>query len=119
VTTTPASHEWATPSAAKGGGRQPAFVTTHWSILLAASGSESTHAQDALAKLCQTYWYPLHAYVLRRGYDAHEAEKLTQEFFARLLEQKWVAQGTKSTARSGPGHAESSFSGHLRPTLCG
>jgi len=39
--------------------RWPAFVTTHWSVVLTAGRSDSTRAQDALARLCQTYWYPL------------------------------------------------------------
>ena len=47
-------------------------------------------AQDALAKLCQTYWYPLYAYVRRRGHSPEDAQDLTQEFFARLLERNWV-----------------------------
>ncbi len=71
--------------------RQPAFVTTHWSVVLTAARSDTTRARDALAKLCQTYWYPLYAYVRRRGYSPEDAKDLTQEFFARLLERKAVA----------------------------
>src|SRR5215208_5954538 len=69
-----------------------AFRTTHWSVVLAASATDTTHAQSALARLCQTYWYPLYAYVRRRGYNPEDAQDLTQEFFARLLEQNWLAQ---------------------------
>ena len=99
MSTTPGSRDSSRPSAAKGGGGQAVFVTTHWSLVLAAARSDSTHAQAALAKLCQTYWYPLYAYVRRRGYDSHDAEDLTQEFFARLLEQKWVAQADRQRGR--------------------
>jgi RNA polymerase sigma-70 factor (ECF subfamily) len=62
------------------------FATTHWTIVLHAGRSDSTAARDALALLCQTYWYPLYAYVRRRGNSPEDAEDLTQGFFARLLE---------------------------------
>jgi len=71
--------------------RHPAFVTTHWSMVLTAGRQDSTRAHDALTKLCQTYWRPLYAYVRRRGYSPHDAEDLTQAFFARLLERNDVA----------------------------
>lgn len=67
------------------------FVTTHWSVVLTAGQSDATRAHDALTKLCQTYWGPLYAYVRRRGYSPHDAEDLTQAFFARLLERNDVA----------------------------
>lgn len=67
------------------------FATTHWSVVLTAGKTDTTRAQDALAKLCRIYWRPLYAYVRRRGYSAHDAEDLTQEFFARLLERNDVA----------------------------
>ena len=69
-----------------GAGR--AFATTHWSTVLAAGATPSPQAAAALERLCQTYWYPLYAFVRRKGYDAHEAEDLTQSFFARLLEKR-------------------------------
>jgi len=73
-------------------GSQPAwFTTTHWSVVLAAQEEESPRAADALAQLCQTYWYPLYAYLRRRGHDHHAAQDLTQEFFARLLEKNFLA----------------------------
>ena len=63
----------------------PTFATTHWSVVLTA-GPDAPEAAAALEELCKTYWYPLYAYVRRKGYDAHNAQDLTQEFFARLLE---------------------------------
>ncbi len=62
------------------------FNTTHWSVVLAAGGSDSRLAAPALERLCAAYWYPLYAYVRRRGHDMHEAQDLTQGFFAQLLE---------------------------------
>jgi RNA polymerase sigma-70 factor (ECF subfamily) len=64
------------------------FRTTHWSIVLAAGDSAAPEAEGALEKLCQVYWYPLYAFTRRRGYDAHEAQDLTQDFFCRFLESK-------------------------------
>ncbi len=75
------------------------FVTTHWSVVLQAGQKESTHALDALEQLCRVYWYPLYAYVRRRGYSAPDAQDLTQEFFARLLERKWLARADQAKGR--------------------
>jgi RNA polymerase sigma factor (sigma-70 family) len=63
------------------------FATTHWSLVLAAGHDSRPDAATALATLCETYWYPLYYYVRRRGYRAEEAQDLTQEFFANLLEK--------------------------------
>src|SRR5437016_5558098 len=64
-----------------------AFATTHWSMVLEAQG-ESPAAQDALEKLCRTYWRPIYSFVRRHGARAEDAEDLTQGFFALLLERK-------------------------------
>jgi RNA polymerase sigma-70 factor (ECF subfamily) len=61
------------------------FTTTHWSVVLAAGDSGSPQHELALSTLCQTYWFPLYAYLRRRGYDTHQAQDYTQEFFAGLL----------------------------------
>jgi RNA polymerase sigma factor (sigma-70 family) len=66
------------------------FHQTRWSIVLAARGSDAAQARDALGKLCAAYWYPLYAFVRRQGHGAHDAEDLTQGFFARLLEKDWL-----------------------------
>jgi RNA polymerase sigma factor (sigma-70 family) len=70
---------------ASGRGR---FATTRWSVVLAASGADSPAATEALARLCETYWFPLYAYLRGHGHDAANAEDLTQAFFAHLLEKK-------------------------------
>ena len=64
-----------------------AFATTHWSVVLQAQG-ESPAAQEALEKLCRTYWWPLYGFVRRNGYEPEEAQDLTQGFFALLLERR-------------------------------
>jgi RNA polymerase sigma-70 factor (ECF subfamily) len=64
------------------------FATTHWSVVLAASSPESTRYQEAIATLCEMYWFPLYAYLRRSGYDTHQAEDHTQGFFASLLEKQ-------------------------------
>ena len=63
------------------------FRTTRWSVVLAARGGEGREAREALADLCGAYWYPLYAFVRRKGHDAEEAMDLVQGFFARLLEK--------------------------------
>lgn len=75
------------------------FVTTRWSIVVAATAADTTVAQDALAILCQTYWYPLYAYVRRRGHSPEDAQDLTQEFFARLLQHRWVDRADPAKGR--------------------
>lgn len=66
------------------------FATTHWSVVLAAAVGAAPDRDHAMAHLCETYWYPLYAYVRRRGSSTHEAEELTQEFFARVLEKDYL-----------------------------
>ena len=66
------------------------FATTHWSVVLAAGQTESPQAVAALETLCRTYWYPLYVYVRRQGQSPHDAQDLTQEFFARLLEKQYL-----------------------------
>ena len=77
------------PSGPKQNGQ---FTTTHWSAVLAAGGGDSPAARQALGHLCQTYWYPVYAYVRRRGHSPEDAEDLTQEFFARLIERNDFAK---------------------------
>jgi len=64
-----------------------AFATTHWSVLLTAQG-ESPAAQEALEKLCRTYWRPIYGFVRRQDVEPEEAKDLTQGFFALLLERR-------------------------------
>jgi RNA polymerase sigma-70 factor (ECF subfamily) len=63
------------------------FGTTQWSLVLAARDHAAPEAREALAALCETYWYPLYAFVRRKGYDRDRAQDLVQGFFLRLLEK--------------------------------
>jgi len=83
-------------SDARGSG---AFVTTHWSAVLAAGTQDSPHGPDALADLCRAYWQPLYAYTRRWGHNQHDAQDLTQEFFARFLARNYVAQADREKGR--------------------
>jgi RNA polymerase sigma factor (sigma-70 family) len=84
-------------AAGRGGVRR--FATTQWSQVLRAGRGTSPASREALARLCEAYWYPLYAYVRREGYDAQEAENLTQEFFARLLEKNYLRLADPSRGR--------------------
>jgi RNA polymerase sigma-70 factor (ECF subfamily) len=75
-----------------GSAGQPLFATTHWSVVLAAANEETPESSAALERLCATYWYPLYAYVRRRGYSPEDAQDLTQEFFWRLLRKNYLAK---------------------------
>jgi RNA polymerase sigma-70 factor (ECF subfamily) len=75
-----------------------AFTTTHWSVVLEAQG-ESPAAQEALEKLCRTYWRPIYSFVRRQGTGAEDAEDLTQGFFALVLERKDLTTVRKEKGR--------------------
>ncbi|MBV9124434.1 MAG: sigma-70 family RNA polymerase sigma factor [Planctomycetes bacterium] len=81
--------------------RQPAadFATTQWSLVLRAGQRGGQEADEALAALCQRYWFPLYAYVRRRVLDVNEAEDLTQEFFTHLLEKQVLGRASPQRGR--------------------
>ena len=87
------------PASTHPGGGQGAFVTTHWSVVVAAGHGDTTRARDALARLCQTYWHPLYVYVRRLGHSPPDAQDLTQEFFARFLAKNYLASADESRGR--------------------
>jgi RNA polymerase sigma-70 factor (ECF subfamily) len=66
------------------------FTTTHWTVVLAAGRRSTPQSDHALEELCRTYWYPLYAFVRRRGHSKEDAEDLTQAFFARFLEKNYL-----------------------------
>jgi len=75
------------------------FALTHWSVVVAAGRSDSTQARTALEKLCRNYWPPIYAFVRRQGHSPHDAQDLTQEFFARLLARKSLADVDRAKGR--------------------
>ena len=66
------------------------FPTTRWTLVVAAADPKRKEARSALVWLCESYWYPLYAYIRRRGYPADQAQDLTQEFFVRVLDGRYL-----------------------------
>lgn len=84
-------------SVAKSGAR--VFATTRWTVVLRAGGATSDGSAAALEQLCRTYWYPLYSYARRTGMAAHDAEDLTQSFFAYLLEKDTISRANRERGR--------------------
>jgi RNA polymerase sigma factor (sigma-70 family) len=82
-----------------GNGKVSAFSTTHWSVVLGAGQNNLAGAAGALERLCRTYWYPIYAFIRRRGSDRHEAEDLTQAFFAHLLEKETLKKADRQKGK--------------------
>lgn len=80
-------------------GRSPRFATTRWSLIIQARDKPSLDASAALSELCGAYWYPLYCLIRRRCQDSHEAQDLTQGFFARLLEKDFLSDVDQSRGR--------------------
>jgi len=87
--------------AGNGQGRSDLFPSTHWSVVLAAGSSQvgPEIAGTALAELCQIYWAPLYGFVRSRGHAMHDAQDLTQSFFAYVLEHKVYARADRQKGR--------------------
>jgi RNA polymerase sigma-70 factor (ECF subfamily) len=77
------------PSKATGQGAG-VFETTHWSVVVHAGDSRSPEADSAMERLCRTYWYPLYVFVRRKGHSHEDASDLTQAFFAKFLEKRYL-----------------------------
>jgi len=75
------------------------FPTTRWTLVVAAGHPHRTEARSALVSLCESYWYPLYAYVRRRGYPADQAQDLTQEFFVRVLDGRYLDRADPEKGR--------------------
>src|SRR4051812_9321754 len=78
------------------------FPTTHWSRVVAAGDPAAPRSREALAALCHAYWYPLYAYIRRRGHGPEQAQDLTQDFFARMLETGLLAAANPGRGRFRP-----------------
>ena len=77
------------------------FGTTRWSLILSLAGSSADEqkARDALAELCRTYWRPVFLFVSRQGHSLEEAQDLTQDFFAMILESDWLQRADQHRGR--------------------
>ena len=75
------------------------FWTTCWAAVLAAGNAESQEATTAWSRLCKSYWFPVYAFIRKRGHSPEDAQDLTQEFFARFLEKNHISRATKERGR--------------------
>jgi RNA polymerase sigma factor (sigma-70 family) len=82
-------------------GQPRQFATTRWSLILSAANSQSEEqkARDALEELCRIYWRPVFVFVCRRGYSTEDAQDLTQDFFVKILEPKWLEHADRNRGR--------------------
>lgn len=80
-------------------GTRSGFVSTRWTVVLSAGDPSSPRAATALEALCRAYWYPLYAYVRRRGYSVEDAQDLTQAFFGHLLEARSISTADRDKGR--------------------
>jgi len=75
------------------------FPTTRWTLVVAAGDRQRKETRSALVSLCENYWYPLYAYLRRRGYPADQAQDLTQDFFVRVLEGRYLDRADPEKGR--------------------
>ena len=75
------------------------FPTTRWTLVVAAADPQRKEARAALISLCESYWYPLYAYVRRCSYPAEQAQDLTQEFFVRVLDGRYLDRAERDKGR--------------------
>jgi RNA polymerase sigma factor (sigma-70 family) len=75
------------------------FATTHWSVVSASQTPGNPHAENALAILCQSYWYPLYCFVRRQGHGPHDAQDLVQGFFAKVIEKNYFKDARQEKGR--------------------
>ena len=75
------------------------FPTTRWTLVVAAGNPHRKDSHSALVSLCESYWYPLYAYLRRRGYPADQAQDLTQDFFLRVLEGRYLDRADPEKGR--------------------
>lgn len=74
------------------------FATTRWSLVQDAH-SFSDSSQNALETLCSSYWYPLYAFVRRKGVSPDDAQDVTQSFIAELLNRQSLKRAEPARGR--------------------
>ncbi len=77
----------------------PRFLTTRWSMVVAAGDSDDSGGPEALEDLCREYWFPLYAFERRRGTPPADAQDLVQSFFAEAIEKDYVKQANRERGR--------------------
>jgi RNA polymerase sigma factor (sigma-70 family) len=90
------SSESKSPSA---GDASPRFMTTRWTMVLQAGGSDGPQREAAMEQVCRAYWYPVYAFIRRQGRSPEDSQDLTQSFFAKLLQRDWLNGIEKREAR--------------------
>ncbi len=77
------------------------FSTTRWSLIISGANHDRDEikARKAVAELCHTYWRPIFFFICSRGYSTHDAQDLTQDFFARMLQTGWLKNAQQSRGR--------------------
>lgn len=81
------------------GPRGNPFPTTHWTLVVSAGSASDPQSEEALAALCSAYWYPVYAYIRRRGLPPEDAKDLTQEFFTRVVEKRFMVRADPQKGR--------------------
>jgi len=94
-----ASQDSTTGKVAEGMPKSGAFVTTRWTVVQCASNSTLPESEAALETLCRAYWTPIYVYVRRFGHAEEDSRDLTQAFFCKLLEKKWIAAANPDKGR--------------------
>jgi len=80
-------------------GKREVFPSTHWTVVLTAAASGAPQAEEAMARLCEAYWYPVYGFLRMKGHGPHEAEDLTQEFLGRMVHKDMLAGLTSEGGR--------------------
>jgi RNA polymerase sigma-70 factor (ECF subfamily) len=75
------------------------FPETLWSLVILAGSGATERSSQALEKLCSVYWYPVYAFIRRKGYDIEPARDLTQGFFALLVEKNYISSADHQRGR--------------------
>jgi len=76
-----------------------AFPPTQWSQVAAAVGVELESSRSALNELCGNYWRPVYSFIRHLGHPPHDAEDLTQSYFADLVSRSYLRHADPNKGR--------------------